>query len=279
MTVHVVIPVFNRLAMTQRLVACLRQQQAAEPLRMLVVDDGSSDGTDNWLRQQADITVLRGDGNLFWGGAVDLAVRHLTLEAAAHDWLLLMNNDTTVDTGFVQELVDTARAHQPAAVGSVIRSETAPHALLSLGANVDPWRLVTRELLDDEAQSSPRSLFDVDVLSGRGVLFPLASVVAAGGMRPRTLPHYLADYELSLRVRRAGWRLLVATTAAVYSADEYGSTRRGVTWREKFLSVRSPAYLPAVVQFWWQASTKLQRVSLPLRVALFMVFPQLRKNA
>lgn len=278
MTVHVVIPVFNRLALTQLLVGCLRYQVLTQPLCLLVVNDGSTDGTAEWLLEQSDIEVLHGDGSLFWGGAVDLAVRHLQSKSTADDWVLLMNNDTTVEDDFVQCLLDTAQAHSPAAVGSVICDETDHARLLSIGARVDSWRLLTRDLLDEvEARQVTDTVVEVDALSGRGVLFPMVSLIAAGGMRPHALPHYLADYEVSLRVRKHGWRLLVSTAATVYSGDDYGSLRRVLSWRDNLFSVRSPLYLPALLVFWWEASNWLQRLTLPLRLPLFILFPHLRK--
>ena len=279
MTIHVVVPVFNRLALTQALIACLRRQTLNHPLRILIVNDGSTDGTADWLGTQSDIDVLIGDGTLFWGGTVDLAVRHLQTYAALEDWVLLMNNDTTVEEDFVQSLLDTALAHAPAAVGSVIRDEADHTNLLSIGACVDAWRLLTRDFLDIDKSKAVAAVVEVDVLSGRGVLFPMIGLIAAGGMRPRAIPHYLADYEVSLRVRKAGWHLLVLTAAAVYSSDDYGSSRRALSWSDKLFSVRSPLYLPALLVFWWEASNWLQRLTLPLRLALFILFPSLRKPA
>lgn len=281
MTIYIVIPVFNRLAMTQSLVDCLRKQVVDTPMQMVVVDDGSTDGTDQWLARQDDIEVLRGDGNLFWGGAVDFAFRHLQARAGKGDWILLMNNDTLVAPSFVMTLLATARKHAPAAVGSVIRNEVPPHQLLSLGGTVNAWRLLTSDLLPREARAveySGADTLQVDVLSGRGVLFPWEGIVAAGGMRPRLLPHYFADYELSLRVRKKGWHLLVTPRAAVLSADDHGSARRSPSLREKLLSVRSPLYIPALATFWWEASNWTQRVTLPLRVGVFALFPGLRKR-
>jgi GT2 family glycosyltransferase len=188
-----------------------------------------------------------------------------------------MNNDTTVADDFVQRLLDAALTHAPAAVGSVIRDEADHANLLSIGANVDAWRLLTRDILDTAKSRAAAALVEVDALSGRGVLFPLAGLSAAGGMRPRALPHYLADYEVSVRVRKSGWRLLVLTEAAVYSSDDYGSTRRALSWREKLFSVRSPLYLPALFVFWWEASSWVQRMTLPLRLPLLILFPRLRK--
>jgi N-acetylglucosaminyl-diphospho-decaprenol L-rhamnosyltransferase len=275
--IHVIVPVFNRLALTQALIACLRRQSLNHTLRILIVNDGSTDRTANWLTAQSDIDVLLGNGSLFWGGAVDLAVRHLQAKAAPEDWVLLMNNDTTVTDDFVQQLLDAAMKHAPAVVGSVIRDEVDRAHLLSIGAIVDAWHLLTRDIINTDQSSTADKVIEVDALSGRGTLFPLMSLTAAGGMRPRALPHYLADYELSLRVRKSGWRLLVFKRAAVYSADDYGNTRYDFSWYDKFFSVRSPMYLPAFLVFWWEASNWLQRLTLPLRLFLFFLIPQLRK--
>jgi GT2 family glycosyltransferase len=93
------------------------------------------------------------------------------------------------------------------------------------------------------------------------------------------LPHYLADYELALRVKRAGWRLVVDLSAAVYSCEEYGSSFCAKTWRQRLFSVRSPSYLPAQLGFWWQASNLQQRLTMPFRLLTFLLFPSLRKKA
>lgn len=279
MTVHVVVPVFNRLQFTQAHVRCLRQQKFSDSLHILIVDDGSTDGTSEWLEAQDDIEVLEGDGTLFWGGAVDLALQHLFAKSKHDDWVLLINNDTTVADDFVQLMLNAAQAHAPAVVGCVIRDETDHERLLSIGVCIDAWRLRTMDLLDKKNPiDTSIPLVDVDALSGRGVLFPVAALVSAGGMRPYALPHYLADYEVSMRARKAGWRLIVLQSAAAYSPNDFGSTRRAQSWRSKLFSVSSPLYLPAFLMFWWGASSWMQRLTLPLRMALFVLFPRLRKS-
>jgi glycosyltransferase involved in cell wall biosynthesis len=277
MTVHVVIPVFNRLTLTQSLVTCLRNQHLDENLNILVVDDGSTDGSSEWLLAQNDIETLHGDGSLFWGGAIDKAFQHLMDKASFKDWILLINNDTKINHNFIQCLLDIARQYSPAAVGSVICDELDLSRLLSIGVSIDSWRLKTKDLIEQDACLSSFSPIAVDALSGRGVIFPMESLKASGGMRPKFLPHYLADYELSLRVKRYGWKLLVAREAIVYSSDDYGSMKRNLSWGKKLFSVRSPQYLPAMIIFWWEASNFLQKITLPFRVILFMLFPNLRK--
>jgi GT2 family glycosyltransferase len=186
-----------------------------------------------------------------------------------------VNNDTVFAPNFVQRLLDTAHSNAPAAVGSVICDETAPEQLLSIGVVLDTSRLRVRDKLDKlRSRDEENGLHDVDALSGRGTLYPLAAFLAVGTMKPKWLPHYLADYELSVRIRRAGYRLLVTENAVVFSSNEFGNSfHAGSLWR-RFFSARSPSYLPAVFLFWWEASTPLQRFTLLPR----LVFRSARKK-
>jgi GT2 family glycosyltransferase len=277
MTVHVVMPVFNRLSMTQAMLKCLSQQQVDQAINVIVIDDGSTDGTAQYLASLNELTVLHGDGNLWWGGAVDLAVQHIFTFAKDDDWILLVNNDTQIKSDFIQSLLNTANANPKSAAGSVIRNQHDDR-LMSIGPSINAFWLSIKDRLNSNNKNVHPDAWEVDALSGRGVLLPVAGLKSIGGMRPKWLPHYLADYEVSLRLKSHGWQLIVSKEAAVYSEDEYGSQYRPKSLREKYWSVRSPLYLPALILFWWEASTWLERLTLPIRIILFMAFPGLRKN-
>jgi hypothetical protein len=102
----------------------------------------------------------------------------------------------------------------------------------------------------------------VDALSGRGTLYPLQAFHTAGGTKPTWLPHYLADYELAVRIGKAGYHLLVSEQAAVFSANEFGTAWQPGSLSNKLFAVRSASYLPAVLAFWWSASSPAERLSL-----------------
>lgn len=281
MTVHVLIPVFNRLHMTRTMLPQLRQQVLDEALSITVINDGSTDGTGEFLKSQADVSVLTGDGNLWWGGAMDLGLSQILRTAAQEDWVLFMNNDTEIRPDFVQQLLEAARKYAPAAVGSVVCDVKSPHRLLSVGAKVDPWRFTVRDARGElnEAEYEKQGISAVDVLSGRGVLFPVAALRRVNGMRPAWLPHYLADYELSLRVRNSGWRLLISHSAVVYSRDEFGSGYLARSLWERLFSVRSPTYLPAQIRFWWEAAGPLGKLTFPFRIAAAFLFRQAKAKS
>lgn len=280
MTVHVLLPVFNRLSATQTMLQCLRAQVIDVPLAIIVIDDGSTDGTGEFLREQSDVTVLQGNGALWWGGSIDLGIRYLLDTVAGDDWVLFVNNDTLIDSDFVQALLNTAKNFAPAVVGSTIRAIEAPHQLLSVGPRIDARFFHVGDLFGspENRLGTEENVVQADALSGRGVLYPLAAIRAVGGMRVRWLPHYLADYELALRVRTAGWRLIVDMDVSVLSQDDYGNAYRGTTFFERFFAVRSPYYLPAQFKFWWMASNGWGKFTMPWRILMFTLFPNTRRK-
>lgn len=280
MTIHVLMPVFNRLELTRAMINCLRSQVVDESISIVVIDDGSTDGTEQYLKTQNDVTVLQGDGSLWWGGAIDLGLKHLFAQTHNPGWVVMINNDTTIDKNFIQNLLSLARCHAPAAIGSAIINKESPYQYLSLGPKIDPWRCIVKDILDSPNgdQMASLDLLKVDALSGRGVIYPLLALKQVQGMRTIWLPHYMADFELSLRVKFAGWQLLVSPTVVVHSTNEFGNSFRGSTWHEKLFAKRSPSYLPGQIKFWWTISNFAQRITLPARLILFLLFPSIRRK-
>jgi len=62
----------------------------------------------------------------------------------------------------------------------------------------------------------PREPFEVEAIVGNCVLFPAEALRAHGLIDARRFPRWWGDAELTLRLRRAGWRLLVEPRAMVW---------------------------------------------------------------
>jgi GT2 family glycosyltransferase len=213
-TVYCVIPVHNRLEITKRCLGYLSVQDYPA-IQIVIVDDGSPDGTGEYLAQSGlpNLTVITGDGNLWWGGAMHLGIDYVMKVAGKDDYLLMLNDDVRVEADYVSTLVSESISQNGAVMGSSQRDEVSG-ALLGSGYLIDYWGM---RLLPVDTQAHAGS---VDALPGRGALFPMRTIFRAGNINFKAFRHYLGDLEYSVRIRDLGWKIHISKTAAVYSSAE-----------------------------------------------------------
>ncbi|MEE4273581.1 MAG: glycosyltransferase [Thermoanaerobaculales bacterium] len=104
----VVVPTFNRLSDLQRVVRAVTAQMAdlSSTCELIVVDDGSNDGTGPWLDEQAamdGITVLRQEN------AGPAKARNRGAAAASGSVVLFLGDDTEPCDGWLLEHLETHR--------------------------------------------------------------------------------------------------------------------------------------------------------------------------
>jgi glycosyltransferase involved in cell wall biosynthesis len=96
----IVIPTYNRKPILEKCLRALEQQTYSDGYEVVVVDDGSTDDTIPWLRQQADtfphVRLLQQNHQ---GPA---AARNLGVEQAAGDTIVFIDSDLVVTDTFLQ---------------------------------------------------------------------------------------------------------------------------------------------------------------------------------
>jgi GT2 family glycosyltransferase len=201
-----------------QVLGCL-QRQTHRGFRVFLVDDGSTDGTAEAVRRTfPEVSILQGDGNLWWTGAIVLGVNHVLSRAQPKDSVLLLNNDLTIDDDYLQSLVEVSSRQERAIVGSTLfdfhsRRFVEAGITMDYQLNLFPntkWDQVVSRDVDEH----------VDVLPGRGTLIPVDVFSTIGTFNRRKLPHYGSDYEFSVRAKRAGYKLVIAHKARVYSRQD-----------------------------------------------------------
>ena len=248
--VAVVIPVHNQCERTVRCLESLRRIRYTNHC-LIVVDDGSRDGTADLLaRRYPDVTVLPGNGNLWWAGASNCGVRHALEQHYA--FVLTLNNDTQVEPFFLNYLVEAALMQPRSIVGSRINFLKQPSRIWALGATMR-WENgqlfhLLEQGVDEKAPQVRRPVVrPVETLTGCGTLIPVDCFRETGYYDARRFPQYHADTEFVLRAARHGWRALVHTQAVVYNDADNTAADTTTQWVEQLLSRRSAAYLRPIL--------------------------------
>jgi GT2 family glycosyltransferase len=213
-----VIPIHNGV---NRTIRCLRSLMSGTFVpRTVVVDDGSSDGSGDLISSEfPEVTILRGDGNLWWSGAMNLGVDHAL--AGGADYILSLNNDCVLDLRAVEALVQCAEEENGVIVGSKIRYLDQPEKILCAGGAIR-WDGRGPEYLGDSEIDSGQ--FDrrreVDWVPGMSVLIPAEAFGAAGLYDARRFPMRWGDVDFILRAKSKGWRVVLEPRSLVWNDQE-----------------------------------------------------------
>lgn len=219
--VFVVIPVHNRLAFTRQCLERLRRTEFAGTLTVVIVDDGSTDGTSAALAQDfPEVRVIAGDGTLWWTGAMARAIDVLRAEFGADDYVLTLNNDTLVHPDTIACLVETSRRHGGAMVAA--RAREASGRAIATGARMLWGRTLAISIGDRKGDDE--GLIEADVLFGRATLIPAGVFARVGNFAARDFPQYWGDSDFSLRAKRAGIAQLVCPAARVACIEDPRTT-------------------------------------------------------
>ena len=199
---------FNRRDQTLACLQALQQQRDVPPVDVVLVDDGSTDGTGAAVTERfPEATVIYGDGQLFWAPGMRLALQQAY--ARDCDFYLWLNDDTMLDPGALATLI---QAHD-----EVVASTGAPAVVV--GATRDPghgWHTY-----GGRRQTNPRRplafamvpLADepvaCDTFNGNVVLVSREVVRRVGNIDP-AYRHSMGYFDYGLRARAAGCTVHVA---------------------------------------------------------------------
>ena len=211
--IYIVIPVHNRLDFTK---ACLHSlsRQSVDGFNVVVVDDGSTDGTFDALKQNfPEVIYIPGNGDLWWSAAMNKGVTY-ALESNAI-YILSLNNDTVVAADFIQRMFESASKHPQALFGAyTLDIETQ---CPEYGGSRMNWNKDNVQLLDILAPHQRKGLHEVTHFPGRGLWIPAAVFKSIGLFDAVNFPHTAADYDFTLRAARMGFKIFCNYDARLYS--------------------------------------------------------------
>jgi hypothetical protein len=237
--VHAVVVNWNGAKDTLR---CLASLAAVSPplAAVHVVDNASTDGSQGRIRAaQPGVTLHENPRNEGFAAAANRGIRAALDGGAA--WVLLMNNDATLEPEAVARLLAAvADAPRAGLAGGKIFRDRAAGVLWCCGVRIG-WgpnigRLRGFDQVDD-GRFDRREV--VDSLTGCGLLVKRA-VFDRVGLLDQGYFAYVEDADFALRAREAGFECLYEPTARFEHAGG-GSTGGGYSPGRKYLTAHGAA--------------------------------------
>lgn len=228
-----------------RLRSCLdsvRQYGGVPVQRIVVVDNGSTDGSDAGLEALRGVTLIRAGANLGFAAACNLGARD-----AMGEYLLFLNPDAALQ----ERTLDRALrfmdepAHAQVGICGVKLRDEAGQVARSCARFPSAASLVCHAVgLDRLVPTLGHMMAEWDHLQSRrvdhviGAFFLVRREIfrALGGFDERFFV-YLEDLDFSLRAHRAGWQSYYLAEAEAFHAG--GGTSRQVRARRLFYALRS----------------------------------------
>jgi dolichol-phosphate mannosyltransferase len=251
-SIAAVVPARNEAA---RIDPCLDALLADPDLaEVLVVDDGSSDGTADLARRSGARVLDAGEPPAGWVGKPWALQRGL--EAVSADTVVSVDADTRPRPGLARALAAALEDADWVAAGARFVCETAGERWLHPAMLAT---LVYRYGPPDAAGASPGRL----LVSGQCTAVRREALLAAGGYR-HAAGAMTDDAAQARALARAGWRVTFRDGGGLIEVDMHESARE--TWREWGRSIALPGVTPAAWQALDVATVWLTLGLPPLRV-------------
>ncbi len=233
----IVIPVYNKVELTRACLDSIARTPSDIDYEVIVVDDCSSDRTEAFLSECSGILALRNEVN---SGFIDTCNRGA--EQARGEFVIFLNNDTTVKPGWLDALISTFRSDPEA--GVVGAKLVYPDGRLQEAGGIifndaSGWNYGRNESADRPQYSF---VSEADYVSGACLAVRRADFIELGGFDTRFRPAYYEDTDLCFQMRARGKKVMVQPAATIVhhegatsGTDESGGVKRyQVVNREKF---------------------------------------------
>src|SRR6266487_4832628 len=219
---------------------------------VLVVDNGSVDGTVDAIHNRHPwVTVVETGKNLGFAGGNNVGIKAALKRDA--EFILLLNNDTTVAPDLLHAFVRAAAEHPDAGMfGAKIYYFSDPLRLWFAGSRWNPKALLSFEPLGEGTVDDGAAFEDVRetaYANGCAMFFRSAVAKTVGTLDERFFILY-EEVDWCFRARRAGFACLLVPGAKVWHristtfgggrslVYEYFDLRNRLLWAERNLSIR-----------------------------------------
>lgn len=232
----IVFPVFNGLDYTKKCLNSLfddidKVNQDVQ-FSIVVVDDGSTDNSSEWIKNNfPQVHLLQGDGNLWWSGGVNMGVQY-AIEQLNTDYIIWWNNDIISDKMYFRNLVQILKNNDVnTIIGSKIYLANQNDVIWSMGGTFDPvtgFKSMVGSGMPDS--DNYQKEIEVDWLPGMGTVTHQSVYKKIGMLDDENFPQYHGDSDFTFRAKQNGYKIVVNPLLKIYNDNSHS----GLIHRESF---------------------------------------------
>lgn len=271
--VTIVFPIFNGLNYTKQCLESLYKltenpNRAELNISIVIVDDGSSDGSYEWIENNyPKVNLLKGDGELWWSGGINLAV-DFAINKLDTDYILWWNNDIISDTDYFKNLATILKNNDPKTIiGSKIYLSQNKKIVWSMGGIFNPVSGYKNMIGSERPDNNDlNKIIECDWLTGMGTITHASVYQDIGMLDEKNFPQYHGDSDFTFRAKTKGYTLLVNPKLMIYNDTDNSGLIHDDSFRNLFkslFSIRSSYNIVKEYKF-YQFHTKSFKAYFPL---------------
>ena len=205
----IIILTYNNLIYNRKCVDSIRKHTREDTYEIVVVDNNSTDGTREWLKEQKDIKAILNDENVGFPKGCNIGI----VASAKENDILLLNNDTVVTprwldnlkiclysddkVGATASITNSCSNYQSITVPYINIEDMVPFADANNVTNAEKWEGKAR-------------LVAFCMLIRREVLNKI------GNLDERFTPGNFEDDDLCMRIIEAGYKMMLCNDSFIH---------------------------------------------------------------
>lgn len=267
-SIAVLITCHNRKAKTLACLDALYNANLPDNLEIdvFLVDDGSTDGTYEAIKSMfSDVNLIKGSGNLFWAGGMRLAWE-TALKNHDFNYFLLLNDDVILFPDYfsnIQLIINTPNSDNSLYSAATIDQETNE---ITYGA----LKVKRKYPFPKYEKLYPNGQLQECDMTNANILLVSCKITKTIGILDSRYTHGIADYDYSLRARKAGFSAYLLPKVHGFCSDDHGNnwapsshsikqriqylkSPKGLAYKEYLFYIKRhfPLYLPIAFCLLW----------------------------
>ena len=233
---YIILPVYNRKNITENFIKCL-VSQTYQNFKVILIDSGSDGTAEMVVSYLPSTVVMRGKDNWWWGNSLHQAYLWIKNQKNMNNTnMLIINDDSIIKPNFLEIGISLLQKSEKSLyLAKAISLQNNSKITGGIHINWKNLRFKKVEKIDE-----------INCLSTRGLFLKIKDFLDIGDFHPFLLPHYLSDYEYTIRAYKKGYELLVDDELFLkYNEKTTGchsiKANNKITFLKKYFSKKNPS--------------------------------------